>query len=73
MSCKNVKMSNNIYIKNKTFIYLTVILQFLSNLQRLNEIRKKCKKYKSGNWLKSNKRINKTVVKINVKIFPTYN
>ena len=29
------------YIKNKTFIYLKVIFQFLSNLQRLNKITKR--------------------------------
>ena len=66
VKCQITVECQMIYIKNKTFIYLKVILQFLSNLQRLNEIRKKCKKYKSGNWLKSNESVNKTVVKSNV-------
>ena len=33
-----------IYIKNKTFIYLKVILYFFSNLQRLNKITKSVKR-----------------------------
>ena len=33
-----------IYIKNKTFIYLKVILHFFSNLQRLNKITKSVKR-----------------------------
>ena len=32
-----------IYILNKTFIYLKVILRFLTNLQRLNKITKSVK------------------------------
>ena len=33
----------NICIKNKTFIYLKVKLQFLPNLQRLNKVTKSVK------------------------------
>ena len=63
----------NICIKSKTFIYLQIIHRFLPNLQRLIKITKKCKKHKSENLLKSNKRINKTVIKSNVKTFSIYN
>ena len=40
------------------------------NTQKNN---KKCKNYKSEDKLKSNKRINKTVIKSHAKIFPIYN
>ena len=63
--------SQKICIKSKAFIYLKVILRFLSNLQRLNKITKSVKSI--SRKLKSNKRINKIVIKSNVKIFPIYN
>ena len=53
------------YMYKKQDIYSNVILLFLPNLQ--------CKKYKSENKLKSNKRIIKPVIKSNVKMFPIYN
>ena len=43
VKCQITVECQMIYIKNKTFIYLKVILQFLSNLQRLNKITKSVK------------------------------
>ena len=65
-------MYKNINIKIKSFISEQVIFRFLSNLQRLNKIIK-CKKYKSEIYLKLNKRINKTAIESNTKIFVIYN
>ena len=40
--------------------------------QQNNKNNKKYKKYKSENQLKSNKRINKTAIESNAKMFPIY-
>ena len=53
----------NIYIKSKTFVIQRVIFRFLPNLRRLNKITKIVKSTYLKTNLKSNKTINKTVIK----------
>ena len=71
MSCTNVKIYAQKAKDVKIYLFKNVI-QFLPNLQRLNKITKSVKSIKSENYLKSNKIINKTVIKINDKKFTVY-
>ena len=53
----------NIYIESKKFVIQRVIFRFLPNLRRLNKITKIVKSTYLKTNLKSNKTINKTVIK----------
>ena len=59
-----------IYIKNKNLFLIELYFSFFksSKTRKNNE---KCKKYKSVNCLKSNKRTNKTAIKSNDNILCT--
>ena len=63
-----------VYIYQKLDIcYSTSHISVSSKPLKTQWKNEKCKKYKSGNWLKwkkSNERINKTSIKSDVKIFP---
>ena len=57
-------------------IYMYVYRQIDRQIDRYRYVYRQidiCKKYKSENQLKLNKRIVKTAIKSNAKIFPIYN